>query len=1190
MSEETHKRTKIKNYLLGELTFEEEIQEIERQLLSDDDFFEEYLIEESALVQDYVDGLLNEIEQANFEQHYLISEERLEKVRFTRAFRQYVNEQGVENETELKKQEKGESVLAYLKKIFLSPIPVTVGVFILIAFGGFAIWKIFRKSSEQDAMVSFNKAYEKERPLESRISGLNYAPTNNLRGKAKEKVDTTERNLARSIALTNASQNPTPENLHSLGRIYLAEKNFDEAIVQLEKAEQSAPQNAEILSDLGVGYLERGKRLSDGSKLDSIAKALQTIDKALQLNPNLLEARFNKAIALQEINSIEEAKKAWRDYLELDSNSKWADEARQYLELLGEAQPEKTREIVLEEFLNAYRNKDDDLAWKISSLNREMIKGKLIPQQLALEFLKASDNDQKKEFLEALKYAGALENQKRKDSYFSEIAQFYANTSASQQSLLKDAQEAMLQGFDLSLHNDYEPAHQKFKQAQDLFTQANDVWEAKLAEYWAAFEFELYHPDLVEYKNYLATLAEFCRQKNYNWFLAEVYIWQGVAAEESTEYSKAIEYHKKAEQLCEEISEIYNLEKTLSILADEYTKLRQYDRALDFFQKSLALSVKYPETSSRQKWRTLNTGAAVLYSLKYYAASIAFEEEALAIGEQTKDRGFSSDAILKLGVIYGQQQKYDEAVKYLNQSIELAESLNEESTVKKYSAEPYRQLGNIKRLSGDCDGALEYYEKAVESSMASNKPKEYAARKGRLLCYVEQKNDSALESEIPVVLNLFEENRQKITEESIRNTFFDNEQDVYDLAINYKYLKGDYKEAYNLSEVSHSRSLLDLLKNGGKFSDEDAEINLPQPAAPLKLDDIENSISDKVQIVQYAVLDDKVLIWLIKRNELSVFDSQIAANELNEKVDSYLRNLSDQSEDSSEEVGNLSKQLYQILIAPVREKLDPQKQIVFVPDKFLFRLPFQSLISPVEEKYLVEDFTIFYSPSANVFLVSSDKAKKEAPNKNEKLLAIGNPSFDRNEFPDLPSLPSAEKEAADAANIYVNPIKLVKENANEKNIKQDFPKADIVHFAGHYVVNNASPLRSFLLLAGNGDEAALSNYELIKENLAPHTKLIILSACQTGVERYYNGEGMIGAARVFLGMGIPLVVASQWQVDSEATRILMTKFHQYRKQKKLPSAVALRHAQIDMLNAQDKNFRKPYYWAAFAPIGGYTQF
>jgi CHAT domain-containing protein len=348
-----------------------------------------------------------------------------------------------------------------------------------------------------------------------------------------------------------------------------------------------------------------------------------------------------------------------------------------------------------------------------------------------------------------------------------------------------------------------------------------------------------------------------------------------------------------------------------------------------------------------------------------------------------------------------------------------------------------------------------------------------------------------------------------------------------------------------------------------------------------------------VQLIQYAVLSDEVLIWLVSKNNFAVFDSPVSAKELNLKINSYLESISDGQNEFSDTEKDLAKELYQILVAPVAEKLDSRKEIVFIPDKFLFRIPFSTLISPETGRFLVEDFTSFYSPSANVFLQSSIKAEKYLLDNKEKTLIIGNPAFDQNSFEDLPALLSAEKEAKTIATLYENADPVIGKEATKEKIKLEFPKAEIVHFAGHYIVDAVSPMQSFLLLAGGGDNAALSNYELMKEIHASDTKLIVLSACQTGVERYYNGEGMIGAARTFLGIGVPLVVASQWKVDSETTEILMSRFHKYRKEDNLSSTAALRRAQLDMLGTgegDNKNYRKPFYWAAFAATGGHTKF
>jgi CHAT domain-containing protein len=100
----------------------------------------------------------------------------------------------------------------------------------------------------------------------------------------------------------------------------------------------------------------------------------------------------------------------------------------------------------------------------------------------------------------------------------------------------------------------------------------------------------------------------------------------------------------------------------------------------------------------------------------------------------------------------------------------------------------------------------------------------------------------------------------------------------------------------------------------------------------------------------------------------------------------------------------------------------------------------------------------------------------------------------------------------------------------------------------------------------------------------------VLSACQTEIERYDNGEGMIGIARTFLAAGAPLIVASQWPVDSDATAELMIRFHRLRKLEGLSTTEALRRSQQEMVTGANERHRNPYYWAAFLPVGGHVHY
>ena len=89
-------------------------------------------------------------------------------------------------------------------------------------------------------------------------------------------------------------------------------------------------------------------------------------------------------------------------------------------------------------------------------------------------------------------------------------------------------------------------------------------------------------------------------------------------------------------------------------------------------------------------------------------------------------------------------------------------------------------------------------------------------------------------------------------------------------------------------------------------------------------------------------------------------------------------------------------------------------------------------------------------------------------------------------------------------------------------------------------------------------------------------------------DEFSTSEGAIGVARTLLALGAPVVVASQWRVDSTPTRDLMIAFHGNRKQKRMTSAESLRQAQLELMNRTETS--APFYWAAFSLFGGYANY
>jgi hypothetical protein len=90
MTEDVGNEISMKQYLLGELT-ESEQQELEQRLMTNDEYFEQLLIAEDELVDEYLQGTLSPREQEKFNDHFLCTPERREKLRFSRSLQRYVS-------------------------------------------------------------------------------------------------------------------------------------------------------------------------------------------------------------------------------------------------------------------------------------------------------------------------------------------------------------------------------------------------------------------------------------------------------------------------------------------------------------------------------------------------------------------------------------------------------------------------------------------------------------------------------------------------------------------------------------------------------------------------------------------------------------------------------------------------------------------------------------------------------------------------------------------------------------------------------------------------------------------------------------------------------------------------------------------------------------------------------------------
>lgn len=1194
MQENSDEKLELRRYLLGAIAQEIEKERIEKRMMSDHAYFEEFLFQQDELIQAYIDGELPDSEVRDFESRFLASKKGREKIQFTRSLKKHIAERSSDQADRQRRPYRG-SVDAFLRRL-LSPIPIAA-VF-LLALSAVAIWYfLLRPSPTDEALLALTHAFDQARPLESRITKLGYARYLDTRSGLEPPVNRRELTRAQGILARQAGENSV-EYFHVMGRFSLVSRRFDEAIIELESARNMGQPSAELLNDLGVAYLEKYTSLQDSDRDKSpelLLQALDSFEQSIVLKPSLLDSHFNKALCLEQMELPNRAIEAWREYLELDGASQWSNEARAHIQqLTSKLTAELSGPEREDRFLKAFHERNDEEAFTLVSQNRELITGSYLPQRLAFSIVTAAVAERKQK-LAALKYLGSIERSRTGDAFGTDLAMYYAGLSEYRIQLVRKAQEAVVNGYDLCSKTDkFGEAMEQFKIADADFVAAGDQIESNtIAKYFIAYC--LYN--LSQFRsadNLLKSIGEFSEKRRYRWFALMNYCWW-LGSQERLGYGTLTETRQRYEEAlstAQSMNDQYMIQKFLVLLVQKSDFVQQKDTAFMYVHKLLAVS-NQPGLSVRQKVRNFDKIISVTVEGNFPSFSDALVFESVFTARTIADPVFAIGSELNVGNVYTQTGNLSEAEKWLLMARQDVNALPEESSRSDYLSKILLGLGKLETKRDDLGRAIEYFDdvlRLVDNQSVTGL--QYETRKRRLFALHKLGRETDVAAEIPVQLTLAEAYRGLITDEKERNDFYNKEAEVYDLAVDLAFQRENFEEAYDDAEVTNSRSLLDWLSGEAKVSghDQTTEIRFSSsPTLPLRINEIREKLPPAVQVLQFRILRDKVLIWVVSRDQFLTFSSPVSADELESRVKRYLQLIQGLKPEDERELSEISQDLYHLLIDPARPFLDADKEVCIIPDRILFFLPFTSLRSQ-SDRYFLDEFVTFYSPSANVLLRTTENARAMSGPITEKLLVVGNPAFDRNQFPKLLTLPDAAEEARTIASLYAAPKMLLDKMATKEEFQSLYKDYEAIHIATHYLVHPGYPMASKLVMAKSSEgDSSLTNGEIIREKL-PATRLVVLAACQTGVEDYFSGEGLIGLSRTFLATGVPLVVASQWPADSRSTNRLMAAFHRYRKREGLSTAQALRKVQSEMAHDKDGPYGHPYYWAAFAVFGGYAEF
>ncbi len=378
-----------------------------------------------------------------------------------------------------------------------------------------------------------------------------------------------------------------------------------------------------------------------------------------------------------------------------------------------------------------------------------------------------------------------------------------------------------------------------------------------------------------------------------------------------------------------------------------------------------------------------------------------------------------------------------------------------------------------------------------------------------------------------------------------------------------------------------------------------------------------------------------------------------AAAEIDEAVNALRQALRDPSR---RDVRQLARAVDEKLMRPVRALAGDAGRLLVSPDGALNLIPFGALVDE-DGRYLVEDYSITYLTSGRDLLrLGAAAGPRQAP------LVIANPLFEyptgrTTAAPSSSTIPAAQsRRSADLAGARFNPLPgtkgeaaalgsilpaarvLTEAHASESELKRA-AGPEILHVATHGFflpdqtradspadvaaarelllgttqsaarAGGENPLlRSGLALAGAnggdggaGEDGVLTALEAAGLDLWG-TRLVVLSACETGVGEVKNGEGVYGLRRALVLAGSESQVMSLWQVDDAATRDLMVAYYR-RLRAGEGRTEALRQVQLQMIRAAKKteagrqrslsaadpaaasDRSHPFYWAAFIQSG-----
>lgn len=579
-----------------------------------------------------------------------------------------------------------------------------------------------------------------------------------------------------------------------------------------------------------------------------------------------------------------------------------------------------------------------------------------------------------------------------------------------------------------------------------------------------------------------------------------------------------------------------HLAMTLELVGNVHRKLGNLGEAETALRRALAIAKELGLLEVEAK--VIHSLGQVALSRKDYSQATAQFQKALALASRLDRVPLLISTYADIGRGFLGQGRYAEALAAFHHSLRLVEDVRD-------------QLEEAGLRSGFLEDKQGIYHGAVQSALALGKPDEAFGfgERGRARAFLDLLGNQT---------TLSKGRTRALVEEEVR------------LRARLSEARALAQETLDEGDPAQARRQLEAAERAYRaFLERVRKENLEQASLmtvePVTLQEVQRLLPEGVTLLEYLVTPSETLLWVIEPGRLEVVRLPLPRRSLLSQVREFRRAIAQQA--PLEQVQRQARALYESLLAAARPHVRSNRLLI-VPHDVLHYLPFGALRSP-EGRWLVEDYTLSTLPSASVLKYLTGKGEGAS----ERVLALGNPDLG----PAL-ALRYAEREARAVGERYPGATVLVRQAATEAKVKALSGNIGLLHFATHGELNEEDPLASALLLVPEETEdGRLEVRELFGLDL--NTRLVVLSACETGLGKLSRGDELVGLQRAFLYAGSPAVVTTLWKVDDRASFVLMREF--YDQLKTRGPAEALRRAQRAVM----QEFPHPFAWAAFGLTG-----